>query len=118
MQHGDAGHQAEGEDEVGEGASEGDEDALPAGMRVEVAGIGGRFAGIVAGHLDVAAEGEQGDAVVGVAAAKPKSRLPKPMEKTSTRMPQSLATAKWPNSCTRTMMPSTMASWMIADMKE
>src|ERR1700730_3854645 len=48
---------------------------------------------------------------------KPKRRLPKPMEKTSTRMPQSLATAKWPNSWTRTMMPRTMRSWMTVDMK-
>ena len=46
VEHGDAGHEAEGEDEVGEGAGEGDEDALPAGMGVEVAGVaGGRFAG-------------------------------------------------------------------------
>src|SRR5258708_972556 len=48
---------------------------------------------------------------------KPKRRLPKPMEKTSTRMPQSLATAKWPNSWTRTMMPRTMRSSMTVDMK-
>src|ERR1700729_1837164 len=49
---------------------------------------------------------------------KPKRRLPKPMEKVSTRMPQSLATAKWPNSWTRTMMPRTMASSKIVDMGE
>ena len=41
VEHGDAGHEAEGEDEVGDGAGEGDEDALPAGMGVEFAGIGG-----------------------------------------------------------------------------
>ncbi len=69
VEHGDAGHEAEGEDEVGDGAGEGDEDALPAGVRVELAGVaGGGFAGIVAGHLDVSAEGKGGDAVVGVAA--------------------------------------------------
>src|SRR3984957_3640530 len=39
------------------------------------------------------------------------------MEKTSTRMPQSLATAKWPNSWTRTMMPRTMRSSITVDMK-
>ena len=39
VQHRDAGHEAEGEDEVGEGAGEGDEDALPAGVSVEVAGV-------------------------------------------------------------------------------
>ena len=60
VEHVDAGHEDEGEDEVGEGAGEGYEDALPAGMGVELAGIaGGGFAGIVAGHLDVAAEGQQ-----------------------------------------------------------
>ena len=69
VEHVDAGHEAEGEDEVGEGAGEGDEDALPAGVGVELAGVaGGGFAGVVACHLDVAAEGEEGDAVVGVAA--------------------------------------------------
>ena len=41
VEHGDAGHEAEGEDEVGEGAGEGDEDALPAGMGVELAGVAG-----------------------------------------------------------------------------
>ena len=35
VEHGDAGHEAEGEDEVGDGAGEGDEHALPAGMVVE-----------------------------------------------------------------------------------
>ena len=39
VEHVDAGHEAEGEDEVGDGAGEGDEHALPAGMVVEVAGI-------------------------------------------------------------------------------
>ena len=39
VEHGDAGHEAEGEDEVGDGAGEGDEHALPAGMGVEVAGV-------------------------------------------------------------------------------
>ncbi len=39
-------------------------------MRVELAGVAGRqLAGDVAGHLDVAAEREQRQAVVGVAAA-------------------------------------------------
>ena len=58
-------------DEVGEGACEGDEDALPAGVGVELAGVaGGSFAGVVAGHLDVATEGENREAVVGVAARK------------------------------------------------
>ena len=69
VEHGDASHEAEGEDEVGEGASECDTDTLPAGMGVEFAGVAaGGFAGIVTRHLDVAAEGEDGDAVVGVAA--------------------------------------------------
>ncbi len=84
VQHGDAGHQAEGEDEVGDGAGEGDEHALPARMGVEVAGViggvdgvGGRAVGwlaygleALAGHLDVAAEGNGCDLVVGVAAAE------------------------------------------------
>ncbi len=79
VEHVDAGHEAEGEEEVGDGAGEGDEDALPAGMVVEVAGVvdGGRcFAwGVggeahLAGHLDVAAEGDGGDLVLGVAATE------------------------------------------------
>ena len=46
MEHGDAGHEAEGEDDVGDGAGESDEDALPAGVGVEFAGVaGGGFAG-------------------------------------------------------------------------
>ena len=81
VEHVDAGHEAEGEDEVGDGAGEGDEDALPAGMGVEVAGV---VVGVwlrrgsweyLAGHLDVAAEGEDGDAVVGVAALEAEEAL-------------------------------------------
>ncbi len=77
VEHGDAGHEAEGEDEVGDGAGEGDENSLPAGVGVEVAGVvGGGCAGFVgrevhlAGHLDVAAERDGGDLVFGVAAAE------------------------------------------------
>ena len=69
--HADADHEAEGEDEVGDRAGEGDEHALPAGMVVELAGIvGDFFAGDFAGHLDVAAEGQDVDLVVGFAAAE------------------------------------------------
>ena len=68
VQHVADGHEDDGEEEVGEGAGEGDEDALPAGMGVEVAGIGGTLAGIIAGHFDIAAEGKEADAVVCVAA--------------------------------------------------
>ncbi len=76
VEHVDAGHEGDGEDEVGEGASEGDEDALPARMGVELAGVAcGGFAGVVAGHLDVAAEREKGDSVVGVAALEPEEAL-------------------------------------------
>ena len=39
VEHGDAGHEAEGEDKVGDGASEGNEDALPAGVGVEFTGV-------------------------------------------------------------------------------
>ena len=61
VEHGDSGHEGDGEEEVGEGSCEGDGDALPAGMRVELAGIsGGFFAGVVACHFDVSAEGEEG----------------------------------------------------------
>src|SRR6266851_792785 len=79
VERGDGGHEAEGEDEVGDGAGEGDEDALPAGMGVEVAGVGGGdgagaelVAGKahLAGHLDVAAEGDGGDLIFGLAAAE------------------------------------------------
>ena len=79
VHHEDGGHEAEGEDEVGDGAGEGDKDALPAGMVVEVAGVvvgGFGLVGIVggeshlSGHLDVAAEGDGGDLVLGFAAAE------------------------------------------------
>ena len=70
VQHGDTGHEADGEDEVREGAGQGYEDALPAGMGVELARVArGGLAGIVTGHLYVSAEGQDRDAVVGVAAA-------------------------------------------------
>ena len=58
------------------GAGEGDEDALPAGVGVELAGVaGGGFAGIVAGHFDVSAEWKDGEAVVGVAAFEAEDAL-------------------------------------------
>ena len=68
--HVDAHHEEEGEDEVGDGAGEGDDGALPAGMVLEFAGIVGEdlvFAGgaHLSGHFDVAAEGEEVEAVVG-----------------------------------------------------
>ncbi len=83
VQHGDAGHEAEGEDEVGDGAGEGDEDALPARVGVEVAGVGGATSrgralcreAHLAGHLDVAAEGDGGELIVGVAAAEAEETL-------------------------------------------
>ena len=68
------------------GAGECDEDALPARMRVEVARISGRDAtGVkfisgkthLAGHLDVTAEGDCGDLVLSVAAAKTEEALTK-----------------------------------------
>ncbi len=72
VEHVDAGHEAESEDEVGDGAGESDGDALPAGMGGELSWISGAL--VVAGwhhltgHLDVAAERDEGEAVVGVAA--------------------------------------------------
>ncbi len=69
--HADAEHEAEGEDEVGDGAGEGDEHALPARMVVELAGVVGVvFAGDLAGELDVAAEGQEVDLVFGLAVAE------------------------------------------------
>src|SRR6202012_5671374 len=77
VEHGDAGHEAEGEEEVGDGTSERDQDALPAGMGVEVNWIGGGdgaggelVAGEahLSGHFDVAAEGDGGDLIFGIAA--------------------------------------------------
>ena len=79
VNHGDAGHQAKGEEEVGDGAREGDEHALPAGVSVEVAGIGGGDAAgcefvaceaHLAGHFDVAAEGDGCELIFGIAAAE------------------------------------------------
>ena len=85
---GDEKEQQEREDEVEDGSGDGDEDALPAGFGGEVvvgggalidelADSGGRSAGNgsavaaeFAGHFDVAAEGEEGDAVVGIAVAE------------------------------------------------
>jgi len=67
VRHVEAKDEHEGEDEVRDWAGERDDDAVPAGVRVEVAGVGGSLAGCVAGHFDVAAEGQGADAVVGVA---------------------------------------------------
>ncbi len=71
--HVGAGEEDEGEDEVGDGAGDGDEDALPAGMVLEFAGIEGGLMLVAAGdgfvadagHFDVAAKGDEVDAVVG-----------------------------------------------------
>ena len=50
VKHGDAGHEAEGEDKIREWACEGHGDALPSGVRVELSGIaGGSFARGVSG---------------------------------------------------------------------
>ena len=69
MHHVDAGHQHEGEDKVGRGAGEGDQHALPAGMVVQLAGVvGDLFAGDLARHLDVSAQRQRVDLVVGAAA--------------------------------------------------
>jgi len=75
---GDEEEQDEGDQEVGDGAGEGDEDALPAGLGGEVVGgaggggaiEGGAVAAEFAGHFDVAAYWEDGDAVVGIAVAE------------------------------------------------
>jgi hypothetical protein len=80
---GDQEEQEERQDEVEDRPGDGDEDALPAGLGGEVVGRGsGREGGLgsglqgspvaaeLAGHLDVAAEGEDGDAIVGIAVAE------------------------------------------------
>ncbi len=67
--HVDSGDQENGQDDVHGGAGEGDQDALPAGLGEEFVGIAfAVFQRIIAGHFDVAAQGEAADAVVGVAA--------------------------------------------------
>src|ERR1700688_2001776 len=43
----------------------------------------------------------------------PKRRVPKPIEKTSTRTPNARATTKWPHSWTRTITPSPIATATI-----
>ena len=87
---GDEEEQEEGEDEVEDGAGDGDEDALPAGLGGEVVVGGGGWKGRqvvggwgrpldgsavateLAGHFDEAAEGEDGDAVFGIAVGEAK----------------------------------------------
>ncbi len=73
---GDEEEQDEGDEEVGDGAGEGDEDTLPAGFGGEVVGRGSCGAGAThgiavsaefAGEFDEATDGEEGDAVVGIA---------------------------------------------------
>ena len=73
---GDEEEQDEGDEEVGDGAGEGDEDTLPAGLGGEVVGRaswapaathGSAVSAEFAGEFDVAADGEEGDAVVGIA---------------------------------------------------
>ncbi len=69
VHHVKAGHEREGEDEVCRRTCKADEDALPARVRSKFAGIAGvLFVWILARHLNVAAEGQQADAVVGIAA--------------------------------------------------
>ena len=79
VEHGNAGHQAESEDKVGDRAGQSDQNALPARVRIEVAGIidgRSRFTGVIggqihlAGHLDVATERDSRDLVLGIAAAE------------------------------------------------
>ena len=78
VEHVGAGHQAEGEDEVGGGASERDEHALPAGMVVQLAGIvADLFPRDFTGHLDVSAKGQGVDAVVGSVADEADNALAK-----------------------------------------
>src|SRR5271168_103781 len=47
----------------------------------------------------------------------PHRRVPKPMENTSTRTPNDLATMKCPHSCTSTMMPRTIETETIITRK-
>ena len=61
----------------------------------------GCFAGDLAGHLDVAAEGQGGDLVVGVAAAEAEEALAEADGEGLDADAADLATTKWPNSWTR-----------------
>jgi hypothetical protein len=118
-------HQHKCQDEVGRGAGQADEHALPAGMVEERAGIvwricrfsAGRLEVLLrglAGHFDVAAQGKQADFVVGFAVLEAEEARPEADGKRLDATPQSLARAKWPNSWTTTMRPTRTMKATIA----
>ena len=95
------------EEDVECGAGQQHHDALPGRLAGEgarqVRGGNGTFALIE--HLDVAAQRNRGEDVlgaIGTGHAACSSGLPKPTEKRSTLKPSRRATQKWPNSCTVT----------------
>jgi hypothetical protein len=70
VHHEDADQQKDGQHDVHGGAGDGDEEAVPAGVREEFRRIAGALVhGILAAHLDVAAERDGADAVVGISLA-------------------------------------------------
>ena len=85
LDHVQAGEQRHGQHHVHEGPGEGDDQPLPARLGQETARIVDILvARLLAGHLDVAAEQNQREAVVRFAAAEAEQARPKPKLKAST----------------------------------
>ena len=71
MHHVDRGEQNDRQQDVHGRSGDGDQEAVPAGVIHELPGIvGALIHGILAAHLDVAAEWDGVDAIVGLAAAE------------------------------------------------
>ena len=73
----EAGQQGERQQDIHGRTGEGDDHALPAGFGEKAAGVGGAGAvggvfvgGLLAGHLDISAEGDERDAEIGFATAE------------------------------------------------
>ena len=78
MHHEDAGQQRDGQNDVHGRAGDRDHEALPARVRHELVGrAGARFQRILARHLDVAAQRQRADAIVGIAAPEAGQALAK-----------------------------------------
>src|ERR1035437_9348684 len=79
LEHVEAGEQRHGQHHIHQGPGESDDQSLPAGLGKEAARVVGVFVrGLFAGHLDVAAQQDQREAVIGIAAAESKQAGTKP----------------------------------------
>ena len=106
--HQDGRKQHHGEEDVHRRPRDQDLEPLPLRLRQElVIRAGLRIVGVLAGHLDVAAERDGADAVSVSPRCTFNSFGPKPSENVSTRTPFHRASRKWPSSWMKTSTPRT-----------